>query len=891
MSFTPYFEHAAQESDIYRKWEESGIFTADASSTRPPFSISMPPPNATGTLHLGHAIMLAIEDLMIRWRRMAGDEVLWLPGTDHAAIATESVVIRNLQQQGIPDPRETFGRDALVQKIAEFVEESRKTIRSQIRATGASCDWTRERYTMQPELARCVSSIFSQMFRDGLIYRAPRLVNWDTALQTVVSDDEIEHVERTAKFYTLQYGPFSVGTSRPETKLGDTAVVVHPSDQRWKKYIGSELEIEWTRGHTIKVRVIEDADFVDPELGTGILGVTPAHSHTDFEIAQKYNLPMVQVIGEDGRMTDAAGPYAGMTVEECRANFVDDLRNAGLLLKEEDYIQPVSICYRSKSPIEPLPKKQWFIDVNKPAVKWRNETLSLRQLLRQVVENRDIQILPHHEEKKYFHWIDNLRDWCISRQIWWGHRIPVWYRGEEEMYVGHRGPEGSGWTQDEDTLDTWFSSALWTWSTLVDSDLVLNDETGLKHALQKSPDFLKFHPTNVMETGYDILFFWVARMILMTGYFVEAIPFRTVYLHGLILDENGEKMSKSRPETCIDPVEVIGKDGADTLRLALISGSNAGRDTKLGKEHLESCKRLVNKIWNAAKLVQIIGGDRKSSALPMQEVTHPVNRWLCHRIEQLVEDTTANLDRFEFSEAAEGLRNFFWNEFCDFYLEAVKSNDLRELSETKNVLDHAIDTSLRLYHPFIPFVTEAIWHNLGREGMLIGASFPESAGERTYAEEAVGVRAVIRLINAIRSMRAELNLRTRTDLEVSVQVKDSEQCFQTCLPVICRIAKVGNVNLTRVDEFSQSDGANFYLDEEFSLSIGLDKANLAAEQERLTNQLNEALGYLTRLDDRLQSEGFRQKASPQIIETSLRDKVKMEAKIAEIENRLSLIGT
>jgi len=888
MSFTAYFEHATQESRIYNEWEKSGVFKAHAGSARPPFSISMPPPNATGTLHLGHAIMLAVEDLMIRWRRMTGDEVLWLPGTDHAAIATESVVIRNLQQQGIPDPRETFGREALVEKIAEFVEKSRQTIRSQIRATGASCDWTRERYTMQPELARCVSSIFSQMFRDGLIYRGPRLVNWDPALQTVVSDDEIEHVERIAKFYTVKYGPFAVGTSRPETKLGDTAVVVHPSDERWKDLIGREIEINWTRGHTIKVRVIEDAEFVDPELGTGILGVTPAHSHTDFEIARKYNLPMVQVIGEDGRMTSAAGPYSGMTVEECRTSFVEDLRDSGLLLKEEDYTQPVSICYRSKSTIEPLPKNQWFIDVNKPAVKWRNETLSLRQLLRHVVASGEIQILPEHEEKKYFHWIDNLRDWCISRQIWWGHRIPVWYRGEEEMYVGHRGPEGNGWKQDEDTLDTWFSSALWTWSTLIDSDLALDDEIDLRRALHKSPDFLKFHPTTVMETGYDILFFWVARMILMTGYFVETVPFRTVYLHGLILDENGEKMSKSRPETCIDPVEVIQEDGADTLRLALISGSSAGRDTKLGKEHLQSCKRFINKVWNAAKLVQMILTARPSLGYPKQEIEHPINRWMCYHINQVIEETTTHLDRFEFSEAAETLRSFFWNEFCDFYLEAVKTNDLKELPETSMVLNYAFEVSLKLFHPFIPFVTEAIWQNLGKEGMLIAASFPVKT-ERTYREDAIKISVVIRLINSIRSMRAELDLQTTTDLEVSVQFKTSESSFKACIPVICRIAKVGKIELTKVDDFSHSEGANVFLDEEFCLIICLGNANLAVERERLLNQLNEAVGYLTRLDTRLQSEGFRHKAKPQIIEASQKDKQKMEAKIAEIEKRLELI--
>jgi len=890
MNFTSYFEHQDEESKIYQSWEEKNFFQADADSSRPAFTISMPPPNATGTLHLGHAIMLAVEDLMIRWRRMKGDETLWIPGTDHAAIATESVVIKNLQKEGIEDPRETFGREKLVEKIADFVEDSRRTIRSQIRAMGASCDWSRERYTMQPELARCVSSVFAKMFRDGLIYRGARLVNWDIALQTVVSDDEIEHVEREAKFYTLQYGPFSVGTSRPETKLGDTAVVVHPSDERWKKYVGKELEINWTKGHTIKVKVIEDADYVDPEFGTGVLGVTPAHSQVDFEIAQKYNLPLVQIIGEDGRMTEAAGPYAGLTVEECRRAFVKDLREADLLIKEETYVQPVSVCYRSKAPIEPLPKNQWFIDVNKPAVSWRGRILSLRQILREVVETGEIQILPEYEKKKYFHWIDNLRDWCISRQIWWGHRIPVWYRGEEEVYVGHRQPKGDNWQQDEDTLDTWFSSALWTWSTLADSTAALNDDLDLSAILRKSPDFQKFHPTSVMETGYDILFFWVARMILMTTYFVEQVPFRTVYLHGLILDENGDKMSKSKPETCIDPLEVIEEDGADTLRLALVAGSTVGRDTKLGKDHVQSCKRFINKIWNAAKLVQIILGESPKTDFSPENLTHPINRWLFYRVNLLIQETDSRLEKYEFSEAVEQLRAVFWNEFCDFYLEAVKVEDLKKLPETAVVLNFAFDSFLRLFHPFIPFVTEAIWRNLEKPEMLIKTDFPVTTESGIFQQQSTEVAAVIRLINAIRSVKTELKFESRADLDVSVQVKKYEDTFRYCSPVITRLARVRNIEFTQIETFSESEiNSTVFLDEIFSAEISLGKEDFLAEKTRLEKQLAEAEQYLKSLQLRLQSNNFLQKAKAEIIETTKNEAVKVSEKISDIEKRLILL--
>jgi valyl-tRNA synthetase len=891
MNFTTYFEHSAEESKIYRLWEESNAFRANADSERPAFTISMPPPNATGTLHLGHAIMLAVEDLIIRWRRMEGDEVLWVPGTDHAAIATESVVIKKLQKEGFLNPRETFGREVLVEKIADFVEKSRQTIRSQIRAIGASCDWSRERYTMQPELARCVSSVFTKMFRDGLIYRGIRLVNWDVLLQTVVSDDEIEHTEREAKFYTLKYGPFEVGTSRPETKLGDTAIIVHPSDERWKEYIGQEIEINWTRGHKTKVKVIEDAEYVNPEFGTGVLGVTPAHSQIDFEIAQKHNLPMIQVIGEDGKMTEAAGAYEGMSVEVCRKTFVDDLREAGLLIKEESYVQPTSICYRSKFPIEPLPKNQWFIDVNKPAVKWRGKLLSLRQVMYEVVANGEIDFLPEYEKKKYFHWVENLRDWCVSRQIWWGHRIPVWYRGEGEIYVGHRTPEGDNWNRDEDTLDTWFSSALWTWSTLIDSDLALNEDLDLGKSLRESKDFIKFHPTSVMETGYDILFFWVARMILMTTYFVEDIPFKNVYLHGLILDENGDKMSKSKPETCIDPLEVIEKDGADTLRLSLIVGSSAGRDTKLGKEHLQSCKKFINKIWNAAKLVQKTLEENPVSQFSSKDLTHPINCWLYQRMNTLISKTQTHLAKFEFSEAIEELRTVFWSEFCDFYLEAVKVEELKKLPETSFVLDYAFNCFLKLLHPFIPYVTEKVWQNFENHEMLIISAFPSIDPENVENKSVQAVSTIILLLNAVRSLKMELKLETKKDLEIEVQIKEFEDVYESCLPIVKKLGRVQSIKVRKVEKFTAFDeNAPVYLTDSFNLSFNLDKIDNQSEHERLEKQLNEAQKYLTILEVRLQSKSFLQTAKPVILQKTQEDRVKLQTTIADLKKRIKLVA-
>lgn len=892
MPFAEYFDHKACEPELYRRWEESGCFIADRNSNKPAFTISMPPPNATGTLHLGHAIMLALEDLMIRWRRMAGDEALWVPGTDHAAIATENVVIKMLQKEGIADPRKTLGREELVRRIIDYVAGAQSTIRAQIRAMGSSCDWSRERYTMDAALSRCVTAVFSRMFRDGLIYRGPRIVNWDPALQTTVSDDEIDHVEREAKFYTMRYGPFLVATSRPETKLGDTAVAVHPDDPRWRDYVGQTIVVPWPKGPTITVKVVADAEFVDPETGTGALGVTPGHSQVDFEIARKHGLPLIQVIGEDGRMTEAAGPYAGMTVLECREAFVRDLQEAGLIAKIETYTQPISICHRSKQPIEPLPKEQWFIDVNKPAVPWRGKLLSLKQVMKSVVESGEIRIVPDHEEKKYYHWIDNLRDWCISRQIWWGHRIPAWYRGSEEFYVGHRPPQGDGWVQDPDTLDTWFSSALWTWSTLVDPKCAADPQLDLKQILAASPDFQRFHPTSVMETGWDILFFWVARMILMTTYVTGQVPFRVVYLHGMVLDKDGEKMSKTKPETSIDPLDVIREDGADPLRLAMILSSSAGRDTRLSKEQITACKRLVNKIWNAAKLVE-----RSLAAAPTAEgtpaqVEHSVNRWMLMRLKKLIATANNRLAGFAFNDAAEHIRASFWGEFCDFYLEAIKLESLKQLGETAAVLRHAFDCYLRLFHPFMPFVTEQVWQELGRPGYLVRAAWPEIEASHDWPEEVEGVDAVVRLLTEIRRIRSEKEIPPNAKVDVLIQPRQHGQIFVACREIISRLARTTEPVIENTPQSSATTLRNAVVavDAAFTVAVSLSQADLAGERTRLAKQLETELQRLARLQQKLKDERFLQQAKPEFIQSTKAEAAKIGATIDSLQERLKSLA-
>ncbi len=883
MALGKHWEPTEHEKSIYTRWEEAGAFVADVSSDRPAFTISMPPPNATGTLHLGHAIMLAVEDCMIRWRRMAGDEVLWVPGTDHAAIATESVVIRQLQAAGMADPRGELGREGLVGRIAEFVEQSRSTIRSQIRAMGCSCDWSRERYTMDRALNRCVNEVFSRMFRSGLIYRGPRIVNWDPHLQTTVSDDEIYHETRRAKFYTLKYGPFLVGTSRPETKLGDTAVAVHPDDERYKEYVGKTYEVEWPKGPTIHVKVVAD-EAVDPEFGTGCLGVTPAHSAIDFAIAGTHDLPIVQIIGEDGRMTEAASEhYAGMTVLECRKAFVAELEAAGLMHEVKDYDQQISLCYRSKKPIEPLPKEQWFVDVNKPEVAWKGARMSIKQVLRDAVESGAVELLPEYEKKKYFHWIDNLRDWCVSRQIWWGHRIPVWTRGGDDTYVGHTPPEGEGWTQDPDTLDTWFSSALWTWSTLIDPALAEDPSLELPELLAKSPDFQKFHPTSVMETGYDILFFWVARMILSTTFATGQVPFKTVYLHGMVLDKDGDKMSKSKPETAIDPLETIHDYGADVLRLAMLLGNSAGKDVRLSEERLTGCKRLINKLWNATKLVLITIGDERPDS-PTAAPSHPVNRWMLARLGELASSVTRRLDGWNLGDAAEMIRSSFWGDFCDFYLEAIKVPELAESAETKAVLLHAARTYLTLFHPYMPFVTEHLWTEIGDGEQLIDRAWPEAG--LMGAGDAAGTDAVVRLVTAVRRIRAEQELDAGATIEVDVAARAHAEVIDACRGVIQKLVRAETFTVTAAESVS-GDGAAVAVDRDFEAAVRLGAADREKMRERLAKQLEKAQKQLAGVERQLSNENFVKRAKPIAVERARTQHEALTTEIAALTERLA----
>ncbi|MBX4190990.1 valine--tRNA ligase, partial [Candidatus Saccharibacteria bacterium] len=760
MKLPSVYEPGQYEKGIYSLWERGRVFSANPHSTKEHFSISMPPPNETGNLHVGHALFITLQDIMARHARQQGKDVLWLPGTDHAALATNAIVEKQLTEQGTD--KHQVGREEFIKIVKEFVGNSRNTINSQIRAMGASCDWSRLRYTLDDALNRCVNEVFVQMYQDGLIYRGHRIVNWDPKLETTVSDDEVVYKEEKAPFYTLQYGPFQIGTARPETKFGDKYVVMHPEDERYAQYKhGNTFEAEWING-PVKATVIKDRA-IDPEFGTGVMTITPWHDHTDFDIAERHGLEKAQIIGFDGKLLPIAGEFAGKKIDEVRPKIVEKLRSKGLLVKEEDYTHNVAINDRGKGVIEPQIMLQWFVDVNRPAVQWKGQLRSLREVMRAVVEDSDIKVIPKRFEKTYFHWIDNLHDWCISRQIWWGHQIPVWYKGEE-IYTGVQPPKGlpagrqgrEEWKQDPDTLDTWFSSALWTWSTLINPELADDHSLSLEDLLKMSPDFKAYHPTSVMETGWDILFFWVARMILATTYIMsvtnqpedERIPFKTVYLHGLVRAESGKKMSKSDPDSMIDPLEVIPQYGTDALRLALVSGVNAGQDQRLGRARIVDNRNFCNKLWNIARYIEGAAGDVPAEAEPKSIADH----WILNKLSILTDQVDKDLTNFKFSEAYQKLYHFVWDDLADWYIEASKS----ELNP--GLLKYVLETTLTVAHPFAPFITEAIWQNLKlKKGQLLASELlPDVSGaEKKEAAKFEGLKRLVAEIRGVAAMTGE----------------------------------------------------------------------------------------------------------------------------------------
>jgi valyl-tRNA synthetase len=742
------------ESKWYRFWEEQGLFRARADGSKPPYCIVIPPPNITGSLHMGHALNNTLQDILIRWKRMQGYDALWMPGTDHAGIATQNVVERQLAAEGLD--RHQLGREAFIARVWQWKAHSGGTIIGQLKRLGCSCDWSRERFTMDPGLSRAVREVFVHLYREGLIYKGDYIINWCPRCQTALADLEVEHEPRDGYLYYIKYplvnreGFITVATTRPETLLGDTAVAVNPEDPRYTALHGARVRLP-VLGREIPL--ILDPQ-VDPAFGTGALKITPAHDFNDFEIARRHGLPAVQVMDDRGVMNEAAGPYQGLDRFTCRERILLDLQSQGLLEKKERHSLALGHCYRCRTVVEPLISKQWFVAVK-----------SLAAAAMDAVRAGRIRLIPSSWENSFFDWMTNIRDWCISRQIWWGHRIPAWTCQEcgREIVAAEDPTECptcgvADLVQETDVLDTWFSSALWPFSTLGWPD--------------DTPELRLFYPTSVLVTAFDILFFWVARMMMMGLHIMEEVPFREVYIHALVRDAEGRKMSKSKGNI-VDPLELMDRYGTDAFRFSMAAFAAMGRDVRLSEERIVGYRNFVNKVWNASRFTLMNLGDYD----PSRADTHPftvVERWILSRLHQVTRDTLAHLRAYDFDQAANVLYQFIWHEFCDWYLEFIKpelgSAAVPEVRHhTRKVLVEVLGTILRLLHPFMPFVTEEIWHKLpGDRGSIMVAPYPAPDPALADPEAESEMRLVMDSIVAVRNMRAEMNVPPASQVQVLV---------------------------------------------------------------------------------------------------------------------------
>lgn len=840
------YEPQRVEDALYKKWEEGGFFNPDKLKGEP-YAIMMPPPNVTGVLHLGHALENSLMDAMARYQRLRGKKVLLVPGTDHAAIATQAKVEKLLIANGMKNPRQDLGREALVEKIREFAEQSKSTILSQVRTMGTSADWSRLAYTFDGPRNKAVNELFTRMYQDGLIYRGYRVVNWSVKGQSTCSDDEIVTVERAAKLYTFKYSkdfPIAIASTRPETKLGDTAVAVHSSDERYAQYVGQTFTVDVGAAQPLSIRVITDEN-VDPAFGTGALGVTPAHSAVDFAMYEKQKakgepIGIVQVIGADGRMTEAAGAYSGLPTEEAREKFVAWLRENDLLISEEETVQNVGTSDRYGDVIEAVPMTQWWLDVHK-VIPGRGKTL--RDLMRDAVTtglngdaSQKVTITPERFTKLYLDRIDNLRDWCLSRQLWWGHRIPAWYRGDE-VFVGTQAPEGEGWVEDEDTLDTWFSSGSWTFSTLGWPD--------------KTTDLSTFHPTAFMQMGYEILYLWLMRMILMSTYALEEVPFKDAYIHGILRDKDGKKFSKSSGNG-IDPIEVVKEYGCDALRLSLLVGISPGNDSRYYTEKTEGARNFVNKLWNISRFI-----DMTTGGLRHVESVQPVtlaDRWILARFGAVAAKVGTLFEQFDFSLAAETLREFTWTDFADWYLEVAKVERGKD-----DILCYILERLLVLWHPIMPFVTEEIYTRFSR-GMIIVAEWPDlssvipTLGGTTDTAEFAKIQDVI---SAIRNIRSEYKVEPKKLVDVVM----SDDSLMPYTDVIQALARVQNLVVG-----TKPEGAATVVVGALEISIPLaGLVDVVKEKARMTDDLASVEKYIVGIRSRLDNAEFVKNAPEKVV--------------------------
>ncbi len=860
------YEAKSFEDKMYQKWENSGYFNPDnldLPENAPNYSMVLPPPNITDKLHIGHASVITIEDLFIRYHRLKGYRTLWIPGTDHAAIATQNVVEKRLFKE-TGKSRHDLGKEEFLKKVWEFLSETQGTILKQARKMGASIDWSRQAFTLDEQRKKAVVKMFSDMYNEGIIYRGERVVNWCPRCKSTLADDELEYKDQKAVLYTFKYDanfPIAISTTRPETKLGDTAIAVNPRDERYKQYVGQTLKANFC-GQELEIKIIADIS-VEMDFGTGALGVTPAHSMIDSQMAIKNELSSIKVINEGGNIHEGFGEFSGLKALEARELVVNKLKENNLIISEEEINNNLSTCYRCDSAIEPLPSKQWFISVDKKLARLGNKSLKERAL--EIAQNKETTFIPERFTKRYCDWISNLHDWCISRQIWFGHQIPVWYKdNSEEIYVGEEKPDGNNWKQDPDTLDTWFSSGMWTFSTLGWPD---NFKNG-----QKLGDLKKFHPTQMLETGYEIITLWISRMIIMSIFALNEIPFEKVYLNGMVLDKHGKKMSKSKGNG-IDPLDVIEQFSTDALRLSLLIGNTPGNDMKMSEEKIESSRNFLNKLWNISRFIisdqKTLSDDYDKNKLSLSD------KWILNKLEKVTAEVEKNMSDYKFSLAGESLKDFTWNDLADWYLEAKKF----EKDENNNkILIFILKNILKLWHPFIPFITEIIWEHLGEEKLLMVSSWPEIKTNNS-STELIDFEFIREIIISVRNARAENKIEPNKKISAliispkSEIIKNNEHLIKN---LKTGIEKLDIISSSK--ELPQEKNILITIAETEIYLIGaIDEEK---EKIRIQKEIESLEKMIQFLQDKLNNEEFVSKAPQQLVQ---KEKERLAKSKSELE--------
>lgn len=855
------------EKQIYKDWEEKGYFKAKVNPDKVPFTIVIPPPNITGQLHIGHALDETLQDTIIRFKRMQGYEALWLPGTDHASIATE-VKIVELMKKEENLTKEEVGREGFLKRAWAWKEKYGGRIVEQLKCLGSSCDWSRLAFTMDDRCSKAVKEVFVNLYNKGLIYQGSKIINWCPSCKTALSDAEVEYEEEASNFWHLDYplkdgsGVLTVATTRPETMLGDTAVAVNPKDERFKSFIGKTLILPIVGR---EIPVVAD-DYVALDFGTGAVKITPAHDPNDFEVGLRHNLEVIRVMNDDGTMNENAGKYKGLDRFECRKQIVNDLKELGVLSKIEPHAHNVGHCYRCNSSVEPIVSKQWFVKMDelaKPAIK--------------AVKNKSIRFVPERFTKIYYNWMENIKDWCISRQLWWGHRIPVYYCEDcGEMMVLKEEPTkctkcgSTHFHQDPDVLDTWFSSALWPFSTLGYPDM--------------TEDLNYFYPTDVLVTGYDIIFFWVARMIFSGLEHMGRIPFKDVVIHGLVRDDKGRKMSKSLGNG-VDPLKVIDEYGADTLRFSLVTGVAAGSDIRFSKEKCESSRNFINKVWNASRFVLM--NAENVEITPIEDIKPELkDKWILSRLNSCIKEVTLNMNKYELGVALTSLHDFVWYDFCDWYIELCKSalygNDEARKSKTVSVLVFVLKETLKLLHPFIPFVTEEIYSYIpSAEGSIMVSEYPKYNSRRNYKKDVDKMNSVMDIIKAVRQIKSKTGAPPSKKVDLFV-ITENVKLLKDCGDLIKKLAGVEEISVISCKEELKEKVVTQVLNG-FELYIPLGElVDIKAEIERLTKELSKTEEEIARANSKLNNAGFIAKAPKELVEN---EKKKLE-KYLELKGKL-----